>query len=154
MTFALFAFVLFILVLMSAFFSASETAFTSVNKIRLKNYANEGNKKATRALKLLDDYDKLLTTILVGNNLVNILSSSICTWMFTMAFGALGVAFATVFIRCDLIMRRDNAEEDGEDQCREIHIAIGWRTQLLHDSIVSDNVLLQDGQQDDAHQCQ
>ena len=98
MTFALFAFVLFILVLMSAFFSASETAFTSVNKIRLKNYANEGNKKATRALKLLDDYDKLLTTILVGNNLVNILSSSICTWMFTMAFGALGVAFATVFM--------------------------------------------------------
>ncbi len=98
MTFAAFAVVLFILVLLSAFFSASETAFTSSNKIRLKNYANDGNKKAARALKLLEDYDKLITTILVGNNLVNILSSSICTWLFTTLFGGLGVAYATVFM--------------------------------------------------------
>lgn len=98
MTFAAFAVVLCILVLLSAFFSASETAFTSSNKIRLKNYANEGNKKAARALKLLEDYDKLITTILVGNNLVNILSSSICTWLFTMMFGGLGVAYATIFM--------------------------------------------------------
>ncbi len=97
-TFAAFAVVLFILVLLSAFFSASETAFTSSNKIRLKNYANDGNKKAARALKLLEDYDKLITTILVGNNLVNILSSSICTWLFTTLFGGLGVAYATVFM--------------------------------------------------------
>ncbi len=97
-TFATFAVVLFILVLLSAFFSASETAFTSSNKIRLKNYANDGNKKAARALKLLEDYDKLITTILVGNNLVNILSSSICTWLFTTLFGGLGVAYATVFM--------------------------------------------------------
>ncbi len=98
MTFAAFAVVLIILVLLSAFFSASETAFTSSNKIRLKNYANEGNKKAARALKLLEDYDKLITTILVGNNLVNILSSSICTWLFTTLFGGMGVAYATVFM--------------------------------------------------------
>ena len=96
--FALYAAVLIILVLLSALFSASETAFTSANKIRLKNMANEGDKRAVRALKLLEDYDKLLTTILVGNNLVNILSSSICTWLFTVMFGAMGVIFATVFM--------------------------------------------------------
>ncbi len=96
--FALYAAVLIILVLLSALFSASETAFTSANKIRLKNMANEGDKRAKRALTLLEDYDKLLTTILVGNNLVNILSSSICTWLFTVVFGAMGVIFATVFM--------------------------------------------------------
>lgn len=89
---------LVLLIILSAFFSASETAFTSVSKIRLKNTAKDGNKKANKALSLLEDYDKLLTTILVGNNLVNILSSSICTWLFTLYFGAWGVALATVFM--------------------------------------------------------
>ncbi len=96
--FALYAGVLIVLVILSALFSASETAFTSANKIRLKNMANDGDKRASRALGLLEDYDRLLTTILVGNNLVNILSSSICTWLFTVMFGAMGVIIATVFM--------------------------------------------------------
>ena len=68
---------LLLLIVLSAFFSASETAYTSVSRIRLKNLVNDGNRKAEKALKLSEEYEKLLTTILVGNNLVNILASSI-----------------------------------------------------------------------------
>ena len=73
---------LLLLIVLSAFFSASETAYTSLSRIRLKNLVNDGNRKAEKALKLSEEYEKLLTTILVGNNLVNILASSICTWLF------------------------------------------------------------------------
>ena len=86
------------LIILSAFFSASETAYTSASKIRLKNLVNDGNKRAGKALHLLDNYEKLLTTILVGNNLVNILASSICTWMFAAFFGDWSVIAATLFM--------------------------------------------------------
>lgn len=66
----------------SAFFSASETAFTSANHTKLKNLSAEGNKRASLVLKMLDNYDKLLSTILVGNNIVNILLSSVATLWF------------------------------------------------------------------------
>lgn len=66
----------------SAFFSASETAFTSFNRTRMKTYADDGNKRAARVLKMNDSYDKLLSTILVGNNIVNITLSSIATVWF------------------------------------------------------------------------
>lgn len=71
-----------ILILFSAFFSASETAFTSLNRIRLKNAADNGDKKAARVLRMSEKFDKLLTTVLVGNNIVNILASSISTVLF------------------------------------------------------------------------
>ena len=66
----------------SAFFSASETAFTSANHTKLKNLSSEGSKRASLVLKMLDNYDKLLSTILVGNNIVNILLSSVATLWF------------------------------------------------------------------------
>jgi len=66
----------------SAFFSSSETAFTSFNRTRMKNKAEEGNKRAARVLKMSENYDKLLSTILVGNNIVNILLSSVATVWF------------------------------------------------------------------------
>ena len=71
-----------VLILLSAFFSATETAFSSLNRIRVKNLANDGNRKAQKVLRLVENYDKLITTILVGNNLVNILSSSLATVLF------------------------------------------------------------------------
>ena len=80
---------------MSALFSSMETAFSTVNKIRLKHQAANGSKKAERALKIAENFDKALTTILVGNNIVNILSSSLGTVIFTELFGAAGVAVAT-----------------------------------------------------------
>ena len=69
-------------ILMSAYFSATETAFSTVNRIRLKTMAEDGNKKAAKVLKLSDNYDSLLSTILIGNNIVNILLSSIGTILF------------------------------------------------------------------------
>ena len=71
-----------ILILFSAFFSASETAFTSLNRIRLKNAADNGDKRAVRVLRMAENFDKLLTTVLVGNNIVNILASSLSTILF------------------------------------------------------------------------
>lgn len=66
----------------SAFFSASETAFTSANHTKLKNLSAEGSKRASLVLKMLENYDKLLSTILVGNNIVNITLSSVGTLLF------------------------------------------------------------------------
>ena len=83
------------LLVMSALFSSMETAFSTVNKIRLKHQAANGSKKAERALKIAENFDKALTTILVGNNIVNILSSALGTVIFTELFGAAGVAVAT-----------------------------------------------------------
>ena len=83
------------LLVMSAFFSSVETAFSSVNKIRLKHAAAEGNKKAERALAIAENFDQALTTILVGNNIVNILSTSLGTVICTELFGAKGVGIAT-----------------------------------------------------------
>ena len=70
------------LVACSAFFSSTETAFSSLNRIRLKNKADDGNKRAAAALALADDYDRLLSTILIGNNVVNISATSIGTVFF------------------------------------------------------------------------
>ncbi len=74
---------LVILVALSGFFSATETAFSSFNKARLKSMAKQGNKRAKLAVYLEENYDKLLSTILIGNNIVNILASSIATIVFT-----------------------------------------------------------------------
>ena len=73
---------MFIFIVFSAYFSATETAFTSLNRVAVKTLAAEGNKKAERVLRLYENYDKLLTTILVGNNIVNIGLSSIATLFF------------------------------------------------------------------------
>lgn len=73
---------LMILLVFSAFFSATETAFLSMNKIRMKSLANDGNKRAKRVLKIHEDFDKFLSTELIGNNFVNILTTSIVTVMF------------------------------------------------------------------------
>ncbi len=74
--------ILVILIMFSAFFSATETAFTSLNKTRLKMMAEEGNKRASLAFSLTEQYDKLLTTVLIGNNIVNIASTAIATVLF------------------------------------------------------------------------
>ncbi len=87
---------LFVLLVMSAFFSASETAFTSMNLIRIKSMAAEGDKRAERAYKLSKDFDKLLSAVLIGNNIVNILSTSLATVVFVGWLGNLGVTVSTV----------------------------------------------------------
>ena len=79
---------LVVLVAFSAFFSASETAFSSLNQIRLKSRAEDGDASAARVLAMAEKYDKLLSTILIGNNIVNIAAASIGTILFTRMLGA------------------------------------------------------------------
>ncbi len=74
---------IFVLLGFSAFFSSAETAYTSLNKIRMKSLANDGNKRASKVLAISENYDKFITTILVGNNIVNILAASLGTLLFT-----------------------------------------------------------------------
>ncbi len=88
--------ILFILIMFSAYFSAIETAFSCANKIRLKNLSNNGNKKATLALKLIENYDELISTILIGNNIVNIAAATIATVIFTRYFGDVGATISTL----------------------------------------------------------
>ncbi len=87
---------LFVCVALSAFFSSSETAYSAVNKVRLKTMWQGGNSRAKAALDLVEDYDRLLTTILVGNNVVNIAGTSIATVLFTMWLGNMGATASTV----------------------------------------------------------
>ncbi len=75
----IFLVVVLVCIILSGYFSATETAFTAINKIRLRAKADDGDKGAKRVLKLADNYDRLLTTILIGNNIVNILASSLFT---------------------------------------------------------------------------
>ena len=75
--------VVIVCVILSAFFSSCEIAYSSVSRIRLKKEAEEGNKKAEAALKIIDNYSQTLSTILIGNNLVNILISSVGTIILT-----------------------------------------------------------------------
>lgn len=89
---------LIFLVSMSAYFSASETAFSSVNKTRLKSLAEKGNKKAASVLKLSEQYDKLLSSILIGNNIVNIAMASVGTVLFVRHLGDVGATVSTVVI--------------------------------------------------------
>ena len=84
-----------ILICLSAFFSASEMALSSVNKVRIKTMADDGDKRAAKVLALTERFDRTLSVILIGNNIVNIALSSILTVFATNLFGAGGVAIAT-----------------------------------------------------------
>ena len=95
---------LILLIALSAYFSATETAFSGVNRIRLKSMASDGNKKAARALKLTENFDNLLSTVLVGNNIVNIAASSIATLLFTATFGDAGPALSTLVMTVLLLI--------------------------------------------------
>lgn len=91
--------VMIALVVMSGYFSATETAFSSLNRIRMKNMAENGNKRAAATLKMADQFDRLLSTILVGNNIVNIALTSIATVLFIKWLGDVsGPTVATVVI--------------------------------------------------------
>lgn len=90
--------VLLCLILMSGFFSSTETAFSCINKIRLKNREAAGSKRAGLVLRMAEDYDRLLSTILIGNNIVNLSAASIATVLFTRWMGERGVPVSTIVL--------------------------------------------------------
>ena len=85
-------------ILMSAYFSATETAFSSLNKIRIKVLAESGNRRAQLTYRLSEDYDRLISTILIGNNIVNIAVASIGTLLFVKLYGDIGATLSTVIV--------------------------------------------------------
>ncbi|MDD4367179.1 MAG: hemolysin family protein, partial [Eubacteriales bacterium] len=87
-----------VLVILSGYFSATETAFTSLNRIKIKNLAGEGNKRAKRVLHLSERYDKLLSTILIANNVVNIAMTAVATVLFINLYGDMGATISTIVI--------------------------------------------------------
>lgn len=108
------------MMIFSALFSGTETAFSSVNKLRLKNYEAQGSKKAAKALRLANRFDEVLTAVLIGNNIVNIAASSVSTLLFISIFGSNGAAISTIVITltvltfCEVIPKsyaKKNAEK-------------------------------------------
>jgi CBS domain containing-hemolysin-like protein len=94
-----------VLVALSAYFAVLETSYTGMNPIRVKNLAQEGNKRAEKALKNHDNYDKVLTTALVGNSIVNVAISALSAMLFSELFGAIwGVILATVLTATILLV--------------------------------------------------
>ncbi len=96
--------VLVVLVALSAFFSATEMAFSTLSKPKLKSLMQEGNRRAKLALKLADNYDELLSTILIGNNIVNIASSSIATVLFVKYFADKGATISTIVMTVIILL--------------------------------------------------
>lgn len=88
-------FILIFLLLLSAFFSSAETAFTTANRIRMRTLAENGSKKASRVLSITNDMHKMLSAILIGNNIVNLSSASLATTLATKIFGSIGAGIAT-----------------------------------------------------------
>ena len=85
-----------LLVLGSAYFSGTEASLMSINRIRIKNAAGNGNKRASLVLKFTENFDKVISTLLIGNNIVNILATSIATVLFTTYFPKYGVTLSTI----------------------------------------------------------
>ena len=90
--------VIIVCLIFSAYFSATETAFTSLNRVRMKNLAGAGDERAKKVLKLEENYDNLLSTILVGNNLVNIALTSAATLMFVELYPTYGATLSTIAV--------------------------------------------------------
>lgn len=91
--------IIIVCVVMSAYFSATETAFSTMNKTRMKTMAEKGNRRAALSLKLVEDYNTLISTILIGNNIVNTLMSAIGTLLFVeLVGGAQGATVSTAVI--------------------------------------------------------
>lgn len=86
---------LLILIVLSGYFSSAETALVTVNKIRMRSLAEEGNKRAKTVMRITDDSGKMLSAILIGNNIVNISASALATTLTSDLFGSQYIAYAT-----------------------------------------------------------
>ena len=105
-------FVLIILILLSGFFSSAETAMTVCSRIRIRSMADAGDKRAARLLKVLDNGPKMLSTILIGNNIVNLSASSIATVFATDVFGSQAVGISTGILTFVILIFGEIAPKD------------------------------------------
>lgn len=112
-------FTMIVLVMMSAYFSATETAFSSLNKTRLKALMEKGDKRATLAYDLSESYDKLISTILIGNNIVNIALASIGTVLFIELYGDIGATLSTVVVTIIVLVFGEISPKSVAKDCPE-----------------------------------
>ncbi|MCL1979439.1 MAG: hemolysin family protein [Methanomassiliicoccaceae archaeon] len=149
-----------VLVLLSAYFACSETAYTGMNLIRVKNLAYEGNKKAEKAVRIYEDYDKLLTTTLIGNSVVNITIAALATMLFSDLMGvAWGVGTATLFTATVILvfaevtpktMAKRNAERYALWLAGSMHIVMVILTPITWAFIKLANFLARNAKNDSA----
>ena len=104
---------------LSAYFSATETAFSSANTTRLRTMAEKGSKNAALALRLLEQYDRLLSTILIGNNIVNIATASIGTVLFVRHYGDAGATISTVVVTVVVLIFGEISPKSIAKDCAE-----------------------------------
>lgn len=105
--------------ILSAYFSATETAFSSANGTKLRTLAEKGSKKAKLACELLEHYDKLLSTILIGNNIVNILMASIGTVLFVRHYGDAGATISTIVVTVVVLVFGEISPKSVAKDCAE-----------------------------------
>lgn len=112
--------ILILLLLLSAFFSSAETALTTANKIKMKALADEGDKKAKTVLTVTGDSGKMLSAILIGNNVVNLYAASLVTTIALKLWGNTSVAIASgVLTVLGSDLRRDQSQDTGHRPCRQ-----------------------------------
>lgn len=120
-----------ILLILSGVFSASETAYSSANSIRLKQLAKSQNKRAKLALEQVTQYTQILTTVLIGNNIVNITATSLATYIFSVWFNEAGVLYATVIMTVFIllfgeiipkVLAKQHAEDIVLFMCYPLHV--------------------------------
>lgn len=138
--------IIIILLMLSAFFSSAETALTTSNKIRLRSMAEEGNKRAKKVLEITDDSGKMLSAILIGNNIVNLSSASLATTLATKIFGNAGAGIATgILTLLVLIFGEISPKTFATIHSDKISLAyagvIGWLMKLLTPAIYIINKL-------------
>lgn len=110
-----------ILIVLSNYFSGTETAFSSASRARLKNLSNSGDKRARRSLRIVDDFDRALSALLIGNNIVNIASASIATLLFTKWLGPSGAGVSTIVLTVVVlifgeVLPKSQAKQNPEDR--------------------------------------
>jgi len=128
--------ILFFLLLLSAFFSGSETALTRARRFRLRLLSEQGDRGARKAEQLLDEPERMLTAILVGNNFVNIAASSLATAIFVALYGEAGILYATlamtvvVVILAEILPKTIAVAHAERMACRAAPV-LGWLMRLL-----------------------
>lgn len=111
--------IMLVCLILSAYFSATETAFLSMNKTKMKTLAEKGNRGAALACRLDERYDKLISTILIGNNIVNIALASIGTVLFTRELGDIGATVSTVVITVAVLIFGEISPKSIAKDCAE-----------------------------------
>ncbi len=111
--------IMVVCLLLSSFFSATETAFAAMNITKLKTLAEKGNQNAALVCKLDEQYDRLISTVLIGNNIVNICMASVGTLLFTMKFGDLGATISTIVVTIVVLIFGEISPKSIANNCAE-----------------------------------